>query len=144
MEPYAAGLVHSKAFAKKRPVLGTFVAVSANRIAKRDLSLISPRTRCVSQFEVHELIVTEEDANPGEAVHDVAYWGFFETLRGGVIQVGDEVEVSQRRMASVIGFDVSHAPNHLNIVVRAAKQLTGDENQFQIGDGIVFRSPGDS
>src|SRR5918912_633113 len=110
-DPYAAGLVERAAFPRKRDVVGQLVVVSRNRIDGRMLELIDPRTRCVNRYEVHELIVTDEDARPGGEVANVAYWGFFETEQGGVLQVGDLVEVNGRVLARLAGFDLSHAPN---------------------------------
>jgi uncharacterized protein DUF6917 len=138
-DPYAAGLVESKAFPFKRDVVGQLVVVSRNRIEGRKLDLIEPRTRCINRFEVHELIVTDEDARPGGEVQNVAYWGFFETEQSGVLQVGDLVEVGGRVLARVAGFDLSHAPNHLNIVLRAESRTTGLEYDFKLGDRVVFR-----
>jgi hypothetical protein len=140
-DPYAAGLVEPKAFPRKRDVVGQFVVVSRNRIDGRLLELIEPRTRCLNRYEVHELIVTDEDARPGGQVENVAYWGFFETEQGGVLQVGDLVEVNGRVLARLAGFDLSHAPNHLNIVLRAESRTTGFEHDFQLGDRVIFRMP---
>ena len=138
-DPYAAGLVEPKAFPRKRDVVGQLVVISRNRIEGRKLDLIEPRTRCINRFEVHELIVTDELARPGGEVQDVAYWGFFETEQGGVLQVGDLVEVGGCALARVAGFDLSHAPNHLNIVLRAEARTTGLEHGFELGDRVVFR-----
>lgn len=138
-DPYAAGLVEPRAFPRKRDVVGQLVVVSRNRIEGRKLELIEPRTRCINRFEVHELIVTDEEADPGAEVENVAYWGFFETEQGGVLQVGDLVEVGGRRLARLAGFDLSHAPNHLNIVLRAEARTTGLEHDFKLGDRVVFR-----
>ena len=128
-------------FPRKRPVEGELVVVSRTRLSGRKLELIEPRTRCLNRFEVHELIVTAEDAAPGGTVEDVAYWGFFETTSGGVLQVGDEVDVNGRAVASLAGFDLSHAPNHLNIVLRVSAAATGLEHGFELGDRVTFRLP---
>jgi hypothetical protein len=128
-------------FPRKRPVEGAFVVVSEARIRGRGLDLIEPRTRCVSQYDVHELIVTADSAGPGGMVADVAYWGFFEVLRSGVLQVGDDVLVNGERVACLAGFDLSHAPNHLNIVLRAEAPQTGMEQGFQLGDRVTFQLP---
>ena len=138
-DPYAAGLVELKAFPRKRDVVGQMVVVSRNRIEGRQLEVIAPRTRCVNRFEVHELIVTDEEVRPGGTVENVAYWGFFETEQSGVLQIGDLVEVGGRVLARVAGFDLSHAPNHLNIILRAESRATGLEQDFKIGDRVVFR-----
>jgi len=142
-DPYGKGMVTTDIFAKKTPVTGKVVCVLRARLEGRGLELIKPASRAVSKGEVHELLVTEEAAFPGSQVNSVAYIGFFEVERGGIILSGDEVTIAGRRVGNVAGFDATHSPNHLNIVLRGEK-LTGEDLGVDLGAEVRFEMVGRS
>jgi len=127
----------------KADVSGELVVVLQGMYEERGLELIKPVSRCVRKHEIHELIMTdEESAGPGTQVNKIAYLGFVEILRGGVIIAGDEVLRDGKCIAVIAGFDETHMPNHLNIVLRCGERVTGAGSGCTLGDSIVFRQNG--
>src|SRR6476659_7852509 len=58
----------------------------------RALSLIRARSRAVRRFDIHELMLTDEQhGKPGSAVNGVHYVGFIEFPAGGMLVFGDTV-----------------------------------------------------
>ena len=138
-EVYERGLITVQAFAARTPVSGRLVAVLDAEATGRGLNLISPLSRAVVKHEIHELIVTPEpSAGPGSVVNDIAYLGFFEVEEGGIILVGDYLDVAGRRIGQVAGFDLTHFPNHMNIVVRGVEVATGRGLRLELGDVVSF------
>jgi len=137
VEPYSVGLVQRNPFVKRKKILGEVVAVMDLKLTTRRLVLIEPRSRALKLGEIHELIVTDEEgAKPGAEVNRAAYLCMFEVKDGGVIVVGDRVVSKGVILGSVVGFDETHAPNHINIVLKGEKFLTGAELGLDIGDLI--------
>lgn len=134
-EPYER--IKTSPFYLKRPPKGRLVAVLDLRLRDRGLKLISPRSRAVKAFEIHEIIVTEEDAQPGGTVNSAAYVGFWEVLQGGIVEVGDELWIDGKRIGSLIGFDETHFPNHLNMVFKG-EPLTGKERGLPLEADVHF------
>jgi uncharacterized protein YuzE len=96
-------------------------------------------SRAVPKGEIHELVATDDpQAKPGKVVDRVAYIGFFEVEEGGIILVNDRVTVEGQEIGQVVGFDFTHAPNHLNILIRAATPMTGPELGLKLGGRVVF------
>jgi uncharacterized protein YuzE len=71
----------------------------------------------------------------------VAYIGFFEVEEGGIILVNDRVTVEGQEVGQVVGFDFTHAPNHLNILIRTEAPVTGAELGLKPGGRVVFSMP---
>lgn len=124
----------------KAPVLAQVNAVLHARAEKRGLELAAYPSRAVLQHEVHELILTGEDARPGSRVDVIAYVCFFELSTSGILWQGDHVILNGREIGLIAGYEFSHMPNHMNIVVKAhEKVLTGFEMKLKPGDPIEFR-----
>ncbi|NLJ33921.1 MAG: hypothetical protein GX349_04955 [Firmicutes bacterium] len=141
-DPYLAGLFRANPFACKRPVEGELVVVLQERLKNRGLKLMMPISRAFCRGEIHELIATEEEGlGPGQGVDKIAYLGFFEVLVGGVVVCGDEVYIGERRVGTVVGFDATHLPNHINVVLGVSQGLTGTELGLGLGTRVFFRSP---
>lgn len=110
----------------KRPVAGTLVKVLIHRRDDRGMRLESYTSRCVRQGEIHELVTTDHtQAAPDTRIDRVAFLGFTEISRGGVIDQGDEVWINGRSIGTVLGFDACHFPNHYNILILADTPRTG-------------------
>ena len=138
-DPYASGMFSENPYYSKSEVLGKLAVVLRGTFEDRGLELIRQISRCVKKHEIHELIASDEkEAGPGTQVNKIAYLGFVEILQGGVIITGDEVFHNGKRIGAVAGFDETHMPNHLNIVLRCEERATGAESGFSVGDGIVF------
>ena len=139
MEHYAIGFKKNP-YAKKRVIEGDVVAVLDASIDRRGLKLIIPPTRAVRKNEIHEIITTEEKtAAPGETVNNISYVAFFEVQQAGVIAVGDEMEIGGKIIGRVAGFDVTHMPNHQNIVLMVDKKQTGVELDIDLEERVVFK-----
>lgn len=137
MDPYKEKLITGSLCSKKALVRGRVVAVMDAKLSHRGLQLIISPTRVLLSSEIHELIVTdEEDAGPGKAVNRIAYIGFFELEKGGVVAKGDKVTLKRKTIGEIVGFDETHAPNHLNIIIKSSKRKSGEELGIELGDKL--------
>jgi len=124
-DPYQAGFITVHKW-EKVDVTGEMLLILDTEMDERGLNLIAPRTRALRRYEIHELLLTdEEEASPGKVVNRVAGIGFAEIEKGGVVVVGDRVLIEGAQIGEVAGFDETHMPNHLNIVIRAQKRVNG-------------------
>lgn len=141
MEPYKMGMIKRDPFVTKGDVHGELVAILDLKLEKRGLKLIAPLSRALLAYEIHEVVMTDEtDAGPDKIVDHVAYIGFFEVKKGGVVVVGDDVSLEGNPIGKVVGFDETHAPNHLNIVVSSSERKTGFELGAKIGTKIIIKT----
>lgn len=140
-DPYAGGKFAASPYAAKTDVAGALVAVLRGAMADRGLELIKPISRCVRRGEIHELILTDEDARPGGRADRIAYLGFAEIAAAGVLVSGDAVHLDGRLIGILAGFDETHAPNHLNIVIKASGELADGVGQgARLGMSVRFSS----
>lgn len=136
-DPYREGAFTFHPFAARKKVTGKVVAVLRGKLENRGLNLITPISRAIRQGEIHELILTaEEGAAPGRVVQKIAYLGFVEFTCGGVTVVGDEVRCGGRKLGEIAGFDETHLPNHLNMVIFSPHRLDGQEMGLTVGAEI--------
>ena len=125
--------------ASKRGIRGELVYVHKARADERWMRLEEFASRALLRGEIHELAVSANPGlGPGAAVRDVAYIGFFEVDVGGVAEFGDEVWAGEKRLGTFAGFDLTHHPNHFNIVVSAEVALHGAELGLDTGSPIRF------
>ena len=140
-DPYQQGLLDFNPYAEKREVTGQLVVILRGHLENRGLHLIAPMSRAVQKNEIHEIIITDDvSAGPGNRVEKIAYLGFMEIITGGILLVGDELRSSAGVIGRIAGFDQSHLPNHLNIVVLADKRQDGVEAGFSLEDPMLFKS----
>lgn len=137
-DPYTTKKVTSNAYVDKVPLEGAVVAVLRGTVADRGLELIPQPSRAVSKGEVHELILTPEPVSPGDRVKAIAYLAFVEFQAGGVLLAGDKVSVDGQEIGELVGFDMSHFPNHMNIVIRGDLR-SGEERGISVNTKIMFR-----
>ena len=127
-DPYQAALVNVSFYVQKRDVVGRLVATLRGKLEDRGLNLIVPVSRAVQQHEIHELIATDETGvGPGSRVARIAYLGFIEISQGGILLTADEVTCAGKVLGRIAGFDETHLPNHLNIVILVDKRQDGTE-----------------
>lgn len=107
--------VFTNPYVSKTPVRGRIVTVLRGVTDRRGLQITDLRSRAVPRHEVHELMITDEEASLGSRVDRVALIAFFEVTEGGVMLVGDAVSVGGRVIGTITGFDETHMPNHQNI-----------------------------
>ena len=135
--PYDFKKITPSVYGDRRPVEGETVALLHISFDDRGLKLIETKSRTVKKYEIHELMITDEDAAPGGGANRVRAIGFFEITDSGLIVVGDKVFIEDRLLGTLAGYDVTHMPNHINVVVRAESL---DEPVLRVGDRIRFRS----
>ena len=139
IDPYAAGMFTKDPYHKKRDCEGEICAVLDEAIDKRGLVLMKPPSRAFLVGDIHELIVTEEEtAKPGAVVNRIAYWGFFEVSKATVVTVNDEITIGGKCVGRIAGFDETHMPNHLNVVIRVDKIASGAELGLELGDAVLI------
>ena len=126
-------------YADNRPVEGKVVTVLDSTHEARGLKLISTYSRALPKHSIHELIATDEaEKKPGTTADRIAYLAFFEVARGGCLIVGETLFVDGRPVGEIIGFDETHEPNHINIVIGVKKRATGRQLKISAGSKIKF------
>ncbi|MGQ9680179.1 MAG: DUF6917 domain-containing protein [Candidatus Bathyarchaeia archaeon] len=104
----------------RRPIEGLVVAMLDVTFEKRGLKLIDAKSRALAKYEIHELMITDEvEAEPGRVVNRVSALAFFEIERGGLAVVGDKMILGEETLGQLAGFDLTHMPNHMNILVKS-------------------------
>lgn len=138
IDPYANNMFgkQNPYFAKK-PVWGKVVVVLDGVYENRGLSLIKPPSRVLKRGEIHELILTDEQCSPGDTVNRIAYLAFVEVEQGSVIVQGDTVMIRDQEVGSIAGYDETHMPNHLNIVLKG-KRIPGRELAIDVDATVVI------
>ena len=126
-------------YAANRPVKGEAITVLDSTHEARGLKLIPTYSRALPKNSIHELIATDErDKKPGDTANRIAYLAFFEVIRGGCIIVGETLVVDGKAIGEIIGFDETHEPNHLNIIIGVKSRNTGPQLKIKVGSKIKF------
>jgi uncharacterized protein YuzE len=126
-------------YAANRPAEGEVVTVLDSTHEARGLKLISTYSRALKHNSIHELIATDEgNQKPGSTVNRIAYLAFFEVTRGGCILVGETLFVDGKPIGEIIGFDETHEPNHLNIILGVNARATGPQLKIALGSQHKF------
>ena len=134
--PYDFKRIPPSVYGDKRPVEGEVVAILHVEFEDRGLEFIQTKSRTVKLNEIHELMITDEqDSAPGGGANRVRAIAFFEITKSGLIVVGDQVTIEGRNLGTLAGYDVTHMPNHINVVVKAE---TLDEPVLRVGDRVRF------
>ncbi|MDH5200327.1 MAG: hypothetical protein OEW93_05520 [Candidatus Bathyarchaeota archaeon] len=135
--PYDPRLITPSVYSDRRPVLGEIVALLHITFQDRGLKLIQARSRALLRDEIHELMITDEEgAAPGGGADRVSAIAFFEVRRGGLAVVGDEVTIGGRALGTLAGFDMTHMPNHMNMLVKSASL---EAPPIRVGDEVRLR-----
>ena len=126
-------------YAENRSVEGEVVTVLDSLHEARRLNLIPTYSRALLKDSIHELIATDETGKqPGQAANRIAYLAFFEVQRGGCIIVGEKLRVDGQLVGTVVGFDETHEPNHLNIVIGVNRRQTGRQLGLSVSSKLCF------
>jgi hypothetical protein len=126
-------------YAANRPVKGAVVTVLDSTHEQRGLKLIPTYSRALPKNSIHELIATDEaEKKPGDTANRIAYLAFFEVARGGCIIVGETLFVDGKAVGEILGFDETHEPNHLNIIIGVKKRRPGPQLKIKLGSKIKF------
>lgn len=141
LDPYGAGIVKKDVYAtaKRRMPEGVMVVVIDLKLDNRRLQLIPTPSRAVLRGEIHELLVTDEEgAKPGTEVNSIGVIGFMEFTLGGMIAAGDDVFVGRRLIGTIAGFDETHCPNHINIVLKSTRKMSGSELGIELEEEVTL------
>jgi hypothetical protein len=125
-------------YSENRAVHGELVTVLRGVSERRGLQLEAFRSRATPSGQIHELMSTDEPAEPGARVDRVALLGFFEVTSGGVLLIGSEVRVAGRLLGTLAGFNATHMPNHQNICIRVDRLQDGEAMGISIGAAVTF------
>ena len=137
--PYDPKRITPDLYGDRRPVESTIVAILHVSFKDRGLKLIDTKSRAVLKHEIHELMITDEKAAiPGGGANRVIAVAFFEITRGGIIVTGDDVTISGKKIGELVGYDMNHMPNHMNVLIRVP---TVDEPPLAVGEMLVFHRP---
>jgi hypothetical protein len=82
------------------------------------------------------MVTDEEGAAPGGGADRVSAVAFFEVERGGLAVVGDAVTVAGNIMGHIAGYDMTHMPNHMNVLVKRENLETPPIN---VGDTLEIK-----
>jgi hypothetical protein len=125
------------------PLVARVIAVIDLRREDRGLRLATWTSRAIRSGEIHELIATDEPAvaASGTPIDAVSYLAFVEFTQGGVVLIGSILRRKNVEIGRLRGFDETHMPNHMNIIVQSPHRATGAELGWQIGDRIDFVPP---
>ena len=138
-DPYVAGGLPERWNSPHAPLAATFVCVLKPALENRGLRLILNQSRAIRRYDVHELILTDEDdAAPGGEVNRIAYIGFVEFSAGGLLVAGQPVAINGAAIGEIAGFDETHMPNHQNIVLKGTPRVSGYDRGYKLGDGVTF------
>ncbi|HHY11686.1 MAG TPA: hypothetical protein GX529_03555 [Firmicutes bacterium] len=138
-DPYTRNLVNTNYYVQRTDLSARVVAVLRGHLDNRNLELIPQPSRAIKQGEVHELIVTDENAAPGRKVQRIAYIAFVEFLNGGVMLHRDDVLTEKGYLGTLAGYDLSHFPNHMNMVVQGNLE-SGEDRGLAVGIPVIFRA----
>ena len=137
--PYDPNLITPSVYGDRRPVTGEVVALLHIIFQERGLKLIQSRSRALCKYEIHELMITNEEAAPGGGADRVSAIAFFEVKNGGLVVVGDRVTLNDDLLGTIAGYDVTHMPNHMNVLLKTESL---EPPALNVGDRLVFRKPG--
>ncbi|MEU2899379.1 DUF6917 domain-containing protein [Streptomyces sp. NPDC001273] len=129
----------------RSPLSGRWVAVMEHRRLSRGMRLERWQTRAVPAGTVHELMTTPA-APPADSdrVDEVSYLGFVE-FTGGLLAVGDAVhEADGTLLGHVLGFDDTHLPNHMNVILLSEDRRTGRQRGLLPGGELHVIAPADA
>lgn len=135
-KPYDYRKIKPSVYGHRRPVLGEIVALLHVSFEERGLELIETKSRALKRGEIHELMLTdEEDASPGGGANRVRAIAFFEIRQGGLAVVGDQASIMGYTLGDVAGYDLTHMPNHMNILIRSESL---EHPPIHVGDRLVI------
>lgn len=140
-DPYRNQMFKTDPYYAKSVLGGRLVVILDGQYPQRGLKLIPQPSRAICRYQIHELIVTDQQAGPGATVDPIAYLGFAEFSQGGVLVAGDRLLIAGEEIGVVAGFDETHMPNHLNIVLRG-ERISGRGRNLVLDQQIQFIKAG--
>jgi hypothetical protein len=135
--PYDYSKITPDLYGLRRRIECEIVALLHITFKDRNLELIQTKSRALKKHEIHELMITDEEAGPGETVNRVSAIAFFEVKTGGLVVFDDCVDVKGKNLGVVAGYDLTHMPNHMNVVVKADSL---EIPPLGVGDNLIIRA----
>lgn len=126
----------------KRTLTGRVVKVLIHHRRERGMSLEPHASRCVRAGDIHELVTTDHvGTHEGARIDRVAFLGFAEFTRGGVLDRGDELRIGNLLVGTVLGFDACHFPNHYNVLISTGTPVSGGDLRLRPEATLSFTPP---
>jgi hypothetical protein len=140
VEPHLGGVLDTKApYLAKRAVAAEVVAVLHAHATARQLELTVHPSRAVCAGEVHEVFSTDEQGKGvNSIVNRVGYIACIAIKQSGMILTKDAFLLKGKLVGTVIGFDETHLPNHMNILIYTPSLQTGRDIGASLGDEVCF------
>lgn len=123
---------------RHRPVTGIVVAIVGGQGEGLDLTPMTEVVRVLQPEYVYELVYAGGLSGPGTTEPRYTSLGFFEVKQGAVAVVGDDVRVRGSVLGEVTGFDGSHLPDHLHVIVGGKVSGEALAWGFSLGDRVVI------
>ncbi|WP_128428106.1 Gfo/Idh/MocA family protein [Streptomyces cyaneus] len=124
----------------KLPVRTSVVRLLFHETVRRGMLLAHAGSACIRAGDIHELVVTREDTDvAGARIDHVAYLGFIEFLDPAMLTRGDTFWIGDRKLGVFAGYDESHLPNHLNLILSADRLVTAEDIDLRPQDVIIVR-----
>ena len=120
------------------PVEITFVMVLGHDRADREMEKGSFLTRCVQAGEVHELVAVKANTLDNGKYHGASYLGFVTFNGPAVIYVGESLLIDGKQIGVLGGFDYTHFPNHMNILIETEQPTNGKNLGIIVGQSGEF------
>jgi len=132
------GLVKKDPFIRTSSIVFEMVAILDLSVQNRGLSILHSSSRSFQRDSVAEFLVTSEEVELGGKVNSVSYLGFGAAMNSGQAVVGRKVLVRGRQIGYIGGFDETHAPNHINVVLVVEEAISGLGVGLQLGDLVTI------
>jgi hypothetical protein len=139
-DPYNTGTIPPYIYYDKKQIKGEIIAVMDALLENRALKIIPQPTRVLQKYEIIELITTENNSDSNEIINSIAYLGFIEIQEGGVLRSKDTLSISGHIIGEVLGFDETHMPNHLNVIIKVKQRKSGKDLHLIVGKKLLFTS----
>ena len=132
-DPHEEGRISRNIYYLKTEIRARVIAVLDWSADDRNMALIPHISRAVRSGEMLELIATDETgAGPGATVNNIGAIGFIEVSEGGLLVTGDMLTLDDDDIGEIVGFNETHMPNHLNIVIKVDTCQTGREMDLKL------------
>lgn len=129
-ETYDKKINRPSYYGAKRTILGE-VITEVNASGK-GLQLSKNWSRSVLKDEIHEIMITRSILSPGDILPEFTAIAFFETTQGSHSVIGDKLYLNDVEVGVLVGYEMNHMPNHMNIVFAER----GKTPEFKLGDKI--------
>ena len=135
MDPYSTNI---DSIIVKQDLIGRLITVHGTIRRNRGLRPITQKTRAIKMGEIHEVILTDDFMDNDRIINNAAIIGFVDFLTSGLIKTKDRLYIRNNEIGIVIGFDETHMPNHLNILIYSKKFKAGLDLNLNCGNVVYF------